>query len=95
MNKVTIKNMYPLLRIGDLFDQLKREKVFSKTDLRSRYHHVHIKEEDIHKISFWTRYIRYDVFVVPFGLTNSTATLMCFMNSLLHPYYGQVFFCVH
>jgi len=71
LNKVTIKNRYPLLRIDYLFDQLKGEIVFLKIDLRSRYHQVHIKEEDIYKISFQTRYGHYEFVVVPFGLTSS------------------------
>ena len=86
LNKVTIKNMYPLLRIDDLFNQLKGETMFSKINLRLGYHHVHIKEEDIFKISFRTRYGHYEFVLVPFGLTNAPTTFMFFVNSVLCPY---------
>jgi len=82
LNKVIIKNMYPLSRINDLFNQLKGKTMFSKIDLRSGYHHVCIKDEDIYKNSFQTRYGDYEFVVGPFGLTNSQATFMCFMNSV-------------
>ena len=86
LNKVNIKNEYPLSRIDDLFDQLKGEIVFSKIDLRSGYHQICIKEEDIYKTTFKTRYGNYKFFGVPFGLTNALATFMCLMNSVLCPY---------
>ena len=60
LNKVTVKNKYPLPRIDDLFDQLKDAKVFSKIDLRYGYHQVRIKDEDINKTAFRTRYDHYD-----------------------------------
>jgi len=83
---VTIRNRYPLLKIDDLFDQLKGATVFSKIDLRSGYHRVRIKDEDIYKIAFRTRYGHYEFVVVPFGLTNAPTTFMCLMNNVLHPY---------
>ena len=71
MNKVTVKNKYPLRRIDDLFYQMRGAKVFSKIDLRYGYHQVRIKDEDIHKTTFRIRYGNYEFVVVPFGLTNA------------------------
>eukprot|EP00253_Pinus_taeda_P036142 PITA_36142 len=86
LNKVTIENRYPLPRIDYLFDQLKGVAVFSKIDLRSRYHPICIKEGDIFKTMFKTRYGHYEFVVVPFVLANAPATFMCLMNSVLCPY---------
>lgn len=76
LKKVTIENKYPLLGIVDLFDQLKGETVLSKIDLRSGYHQVHIKEEDIYNTTFRTMYGNYEFVFIPFGLTNSPTTFM-------------------
>lgn len=82
----TIKNEYPLPRINDLFDQLALAKVFSKIDLRSGYHQLKIRPEDIPKTTFTSRYGLYEFIVMPFGLTNAPAYFIHLMNKVFMKY---------
>ncbi|GKB94600.1 putative reverse transcriptase domain-containing protein [Tanacetum coccineum] len=86
LNKFTVKNRYPLPRIDDLFDQLQGSRVYSKIDLRSGYHQLRVREEDIPKIAFWTLYDHYEFQVMPFGLTNALVVFMDLMNRVCKPY---------
>ncbi|GJV74682.1 putative reverse transcriptase domain-containing protein [Tanacetum coccineum] len=86
LNKLMVKNRYPLLIIDDLFDQLQGSSVYSKIDLRSGYHQLRVREEDIPKTAFRTRYGHYEFQVMPFGLTNANAVFMDLMNRVCKPY---------
>nr|GFA99325.1 putative reverse transcriptase domain-containing protein [Tanacetum cinerariifolium] len=86
LNKLTVKNRYPLPRIDDLFDQLQGSSVYSKIDLKSSYHQLRVREEDIPKTTFRTRYGHYEFQVMPFGLTNAPAVFMDLINRVCKPY---------
>ena len=89
INKVTVKNKYPLPRIEDLFDQLKGASVFSKIDLQSGYYQLRVKEVDVPKTALRTRYGHCEFLVMTFGLTNAPAAFMDLMNRVFHPYLDQ------
>ncbi|KAF5781372.1 putative nucleotidyltransferase, Ribonuclease H [Helianthus annuus] len=86
LNKVTVKNRYPLPRIDDLFNQLQGSSYYSKIDLRSGYHQLRVRDEDVSKTAFRTRYGHYEFLVMPFGLTNAPAVFMDLMNRVCKPY---------
>jgi hypothetical protein len=86
LNEVVIKNKYPLPRIEDLFDQMKGASVFSKIDLRSGYHQLKIRESDIPKTAFRTRYGLYECTMMSFRLTNAPAYFMYLMNKMFMEY---------
>jgi len=89
INKVTMRNKYPPPRIDDLFDQLRGEKIFLNIDLSSSYHQIRIKDGEIDKTDFITRYGHYEIVVVQFGLTNAPSTFMCFMNGRFRNYFDK------
>nr|GEZ63888.1 putative reverse transcriptase domain-containing protein [Tanacetum cinerariifolium] len=86
LNKLTVKNRYPLPRIDDLFDQLQGSSIYSKIDLRLGYHQLRVREQYISKTTFRTRYGHYEFQVMPFGLTNAPVVFMDLMNRVCKPY---------
>ena len=89
INKVTVKNKYPLPRIENLFYQLRGASVFLKIDLRSRYFQLWVKEVDVPKTAFRTHFGHYEFIVMPFGLTNAPTAFMDLMNRVFHLYLDQ------
>ena len=89
LNRVTIKNRYPLPRIDDLFDQLRGARVYSKIDLRTGYHQLRVRETNIPKTAFKTRYGHFEFIVMPFGLTNAPAAFIDLMHRVFQPYLDQ------
>ena len=89
LNRVMVKNKYPLPRIEDLFDQLNGACYFSKIDLRYGYHQLRVRDSDIPKTAFHTRYGHFEFVVMPFGLNNASAAFMDLMNRIYRPYLDQ------
>ena len=89
LNRVTIKNRYPPPMIDDLFDQMKGARVYSKIDLRTSYHQLRVREADIPKTAFRTRYEHFESMVMPFGLTNAPTAFMDLMHRVFQPYLDQ------
>jgi hypothetical protein len=89
LNRVTIKNKYPLPRINDLFDLLRGSSVFSKIDLLSGYHQLKVREEDVPTIAIQTQYGRYEFLVMSFRMTNALSVFMDLMKRVFHEYFDS------
>ena len=89
LNRVTVKNRYPLPRIDDLFDQFRGARVYSKVDLRIGYHQLRVRERDIPKTALRTRYGNFEFTVMPFSLTNGPTAFMDLMHRVFQPYLDQ------
>ena len=90
LNRVTVKNQYSLSRIDDLFDQLRGARVYSKIDIRTSYHQLRVREKDVPKTTFRTRYGHFEFTVMPFRLTNTPAAFMDLMHRVFQPYLDQL-----
>ena len=89
LNRVTVKNRYPLPRIEDLFDQLRGARVYFKIDLHTGYHQLRVREIDIPKTAFRTRYGHFEFTVMPFGLMDAPPAFMDLMQRVFQPYLDQ------
>ena len=89
LNRATIKNRYPLSRIDDLFDQLRGARVYSKINLHTSYHQMRVREMNIPKTAFRTRYGHFEFTMMPFGLMNAPTTFMDVMHKVFQPYLDQ------
>lgn len=93
LNKVTIKNKHPLPRINDLIDQLVGVCMFNKINLRSGYHQIHVKLDDVLNTAFKTRYGHYEYTLILFGVSNALGVFMEYMNIIFNSYLDQLWLC--